>query len=193
MVSDASADRHYWEDWYATVAAPAIPSQFAVMIAQHFSGRVDRVLDLGCGNGRDTQLFTAFAQVVGVDRSANAIRMARQAVPSASFKVGSVEHVSGGGLLYARFFLHAVEESVEDSLLDTLEGGWHVALEYRTLADESGMKVTGPHYRRYIDTDRLVQKFEGVGFRVEYRIEGRGMARWGADDAHVGRLILVRE
>jgi cyclopropane fatty-acyl-phospholipid synthase-like methyltransferase len=43
-----------------------------------------RVLDLGCGDGTKTKLLAEFAQVVGVDVSAEQIRLARSAVPEAS-------------------------------------------------------------------------------------------------------------
>jgi ubiquinone/menaquinone biosynthesis C-methylase UbiE len=44
-----------------------------------------RVLDLGCGDGGKTKLLAEFAHVVGVDVSAEQIRLARTAVPEASF------------------------------------------------------------------------------------------------------------
>lgn len=43
-----------------------------------------RILDLGCGDGMKTKLLAEFAQVVGVDVSAEQIRLAQAAVPEAS-------------------------------------------------------------------------------------------------------------
>jgi SAM-dependent methyltransferase len=49
------------------------------------------VLELGCGNGRDTAaLVTAGVQVVAVDRSARAIEMARAAVGNAQFHIADI-------------------------------------------------------------------------------------------------------
>jgi tellurite methyltransferase len=64
-----------------------------------------------------------------------------------------------------------------------------VAFEFRTPDDVALPKVTPDHYRRPVDPDMLVDKLEGRGFTVTYRVEGRGMARWGDDDAHVCRLM----
>jgi len=44
-----------------------------------------RVLDLGCGNGSKTKRLAERFQVVGVDASAEQLRLARAAVPEAAF------------------------------------------------------------------------------------------------------------
>jgi SAM-dependent methyltransferase len=54
------------------------------LLREHTGDRC--VLELGCGNGRDTAVLRAAGlRVVGVDRSPGAIAQARRAVPGASF------------------------------------------------------------------------------------------------------------
>jgi SAM-dependent methyltransferase len=180
----------YWDGFYRAGVAPTIPSQFAVFVATEVRD-VPRVVDFGCGNGRDTGVLAAIGPTVGVDASADAVAVAQARHPQLEFRVGSAEQVDGEGLLYARFLLHAVPEPVEDALIGRLEGRWTVAFEFRTLQDD-GPKMTGDHYRRPVDPDRLTVKLEGAGFTVDYLIAGRGMAKWGRDDAHVCRLLASR-
>jgi SAM-dependent methyltransferase len=182
----------YWDGWYQSGATPNIPSQFAVMVASEMAGRVPRIVDFGCGNGRDTALLDQVAPTLGIDSSAQAIAAARAAFPSGTFRCGSVEHIQGKGLLYARFLLHAIPEEAEDRLLDSLRGRWAVAFEFRTPEDVARPKVTPDHYRRPVDGDMLCAKLVEREFTVTYRVEGRGMAKFGNDDAHVGRVIAER-
>jgi tellurite methyltransferase len=178
----------YWDGWYQNGGAPVVPSQFAVMVAQH-AQNVARIVDFGCGNGRDSLLLDTVAPTLGVDASPEAVRVAAERLPHIRFVCGSVEKVTGEpGLLYARFLLHSLTEEVEDMLLDRVRG-WQVAFEFRTPEDVPLPKVTPDHYRRPVDPDLLVDKLEGRGFTVTYRVEGRGMARWRDDDAHVCRLM----
>jgi tellurite methyltransferase len=182
----------YWDGWYQSRATPVIPSQFAVMVAAEFAGRVPRIVDFGCGNGRDTVLLDQVAPTVGIDGSAEAVAAARLRFIDGTFVHGSVEQVQGEGLLYARFLLHAVPETVEDALLDRLDGCWHVAFEFRTPEDAGRPKVTPDHYRRFVSVEDVVGKLEARGFTVTYVVEGRGMAKFGDDDAHVGRVLAKR-
>ncbi len=51
--------------------------------------RVERALDIGCGNGRHAELLTAHAtEVVGVDVSGALLSVATDRVPSAAFVLG---------------------------------------------------------------------------------------------------------
>ena len=183
---------NYWDGWYQTGTAPQIPSQFAVMVASEFAGRVSRIVDFGCGNGRDTMLLDSVAPTVGIDASEEAVAAAKVSYPDGTFLWGSVEQVQGEGLLYARFLLHAIPEQVEDELLDRLEGRWAVAFEFRTPFDVGRPKMTADHFRRPVLLEALCAKLQARGFTITYSVQGRGMAKFGHDDAYVGRVLAER-
>ena len=48
------------------------------------------------------------------------------------------------------------------------------------------------HFRRYLDHRAVLGRIESVGFRVEYEVEGRGFAKYGEEDALVGRCVVVK-
>jgi SAM-dependent methyltransferase len=182
----------YWDGWYQTGATPSLPSQFAVMVAVEMAGRVDRIVDFGCGNGRDTRLLDQVAPTLGIDASEHAVAAARAAHPDGLYQCGSIERIEGEGLLYARFLLHAIPEPLEDALLDRLKGRWTVAVEFRTPDDIGRPKATPQHYRRPVSVGDVCAKLRARGFTVTYAVEGRGMAKMGADDALVGRVLAER-
>lgn len=201
----------YWESYYAhrSDVARRLPSQFAVFVAGELDGR-HRVIDLGCGDGRDALFFAGYGHdVVGVDASTSAIRGCRDRATAlgldAAFVVASIEEpglaervrgAAGPRIVYARFFLHAIEAEEEASLLELAaaicDAGDLLAVEYRTIRDASGVKVTDAHFRRFIMPATFEASALDHGFDVVYSVEGFGFAKYREDDAYVARTIFRR-
>jgi hypothetical protein len=69
-----------------------------------------------------------------------------------------------------------------------------LALEFRTILDQSREKVTASHYRRYIDASHLAHHLtQEFGFSVSYFAEGTGFAKFRSDDAYVARLLFLKD
>lgn len=207
---EGEARSEYWDEYYAARASDGrrLPSQFATFVAGEL-GRPHRIIELGCGDGRDAMFFATYGHdVVGVDGSKTAIAACRTLAEKLGLTAtfvharidapGLAERVRGEGprLVYARFFLHAITEAEEEALLDLaseLTGpGDLLAVEYRTIRDLSGTKVTASHYRRYILPAAFEARALGRGFDVIYAVEGFGFAKYREDDAYVARTLLRR-
>jgi hypothetical protein len=65
-------------------------------------------------------------------------------------------------LVYARWFLHAVEEYIEDALLEWCKGT--IFLEFRIVGDW----VDKTHVRRLINQNELLSKMEKMGYEIMY-------------------------
>jgi SAM-dependent methyltransferase len=207
LISDRSG---YWEQYYGTSRVPpSIPSQFAVFVASELNGQY-RVVDLGCGTGRDALYFSQLGHtVVGVDGSDVAIHgcqaasarqgLTAQFVHSSISEPGLASAIPQSDLptaVYARFFLHALTDAEEQAFLKLAAAltapGDLLATEYRTVRDSSGVKVTGAHYRRFIKPASFQANASAFGFDADYTVEGYGHAKYGADDAYVARELFVR-
>ena len=205
----------YWNGYYGRAVAGFVarPSQFAAF----FVGEIDpgsMIIEFGCGNGRDSLFFAqAGFQTIGVDGSSAAVEGCAAAAGElglghARFLCSRVEDPALGGriadlagpsaprALYARFLLHAITQDQEDALLATAAGlcrpGESLAVEFRTRRDEAQAKVTGAHYRRFIDPLHLIANAGRHGFATRYFVEGFGYAKYKADDAHVARCLFSR-
>jgi SAM-dependent methyltransferase len=204
----------YWRQFYREHRIVG-GSSFAEFVAGRLpAGRT--VLEFGCGTGRDSIFLAKLSHTVAAaDLSPEAIARAEEArreagVENARFEVldvSSREAVArflaacglGGAdatqvAVYLRFFLHSIDESIEDALLgnlvDLLPGGFTLYAEFRTTRDRELPKVYGEHSRRYIDEKAFAAKLTGTwGFDVDHLEAGRGLAPYRDEDPHLARII----
>lgn len=203
----------YWASYYASRTTSnnsrLIPSQFATFLAGEL-GRPHRVVELGCGSGRDALFLAGYGHdVLGVDAAEPAVQgcteLARTLQIPARFLVGAVDDPalaqrigpsSTPTVLYARFFLHAITDEEEVGFFDLAEtvttSGDLMAVEYRTVRDMAQQKVTAAHFRRYLQPTAFQLRAAQRGFEVEYAVEGFGFAKYDQDDAYVARVMLRR-
>lgn len=208
-----TGDKH-WDKYYGTggqVAAPLAPSQFAAFVLAEIRAPETRLVDFGCGNGRDALFFAHHgASVIGVDASEVAIDSCRQRAPeNAIFLCHSVDDPVLPGLvqdalneiapnretvLYARFFLHAITRELQNAFLAAcraiLGNQGRCFFEFRTDRDQFQTKITPSHFRRFIPPLEFLGDARAAGFDVAYFVEGFGFAKYRQDDAHVARFVL---
>ena len=206
---DAKAD--HWANFYRSgnATAPVYPSQFAAFAINELSD-IDGIVEFGCGNGRDSHFFASNGvPILALDAAETAIalciarnqhRHARYVANRASKARAEVEGFVAGKnriAVYARFFLHAIDAKEQHAFLamtrQAIPAGSVLLLEYRTTDDAGGDKVFGhDHYRRYLDHLGVLSAVTAAGFDVRYQIEGRGLAKYGNEDAMVGRCVAVK-
>ena len=215
-LAERSESGSYWDGYYRLGSAPELPSQFALFVANELATgvlpRFAGIIDLGCGNGRDSMFLAGQGhRIAGLDRSAAAIESCRKRLDEAdpvcqaraTFAVGSADETGladlaasfdGPVLIYSRFFFHAIDDDAESAVLERVgmilraKGGM-LATEYRTLEDQCGTRETTAHYRRYIDPARFLERLEAFGLGLVWSAQGRGMAKYRDDDAHIARMI----
>ncbi len=208
-VRDQHSDRgraEHWDSCYAAGAAPSDPSPFAVHVRQHMSGGERDLVEVGCGNGRDSVYFaqTGLA-VTAIDASPVAIEFCRETHDAEiAFRHGRLEEAdlpSGAfDAVYARFVLHAMtldeEQVFHPAAARLLRPGGRLYLEARSIHDPLARKgeVLSPterihgHYRRFIVAEELTARVAEAGLEVESVVESNGLAVFQDDDPVVVRL-----
>ncbi|MEX0373686.1 class I SAM-dependent methyltransferase [Spiribacter roseus] len=206
--------KKYWDNFYEKerLGVEDIPSQFAAFVLSEFSGR-KTVIDVGCGNGRDSFFFARHVpKVIGIDASKSAIESCHKKrehigfgnaefhqvdLSSLDYCLWFFESVSAeleNSVVYARFFLHAIDEEAEENFLKLAkfvsERGGAVAAEFRTHRDEQQQKETSAHFRRYINPLEFMENARSAGLSLSYFTEGFGLAKYKSDDAHVARFLF---
>ena len=213
----------YWNRFYLGAAAQdaeiSRPSLFASTVAQDLPTSA-RLLDVGCGNGRDAAFFASLGHhVTAIDYSEQAIAAFEGDREGAASSVSAerlnlydvpkvhafqLEHRGEFDAVYARFLLHAISEVAELTLLDlaaaTLRAGGHLHLEFKV--GEAGGTVVGRdighdeymagHYRRLVSSDAVKENARAAGFSVAHLSLGTGLAPHGPEDPTVCRMVLRR-
>lgn len=206
--------QEYWDKYYQESKIGGIPSQFATFILNEYHTR-DRFIDLGCGSGRDSFFFAAHGKkVLAADGSQIAIQSCQEKAKASGLKDISFEQLDfssndscdqfakrhgndwAESIIYARFFLHAIDEGEERRFLELskalLSKSGRLCVEFRTDRDELQRKVTASHYRRFINPIDFIKTLHVHSLKVDYFCEGFGMAKYQKDDAHVARFIVSR-
>jgi SAM-dependent methyltransferase len=210
-----NSQRDYWNSYYRSSNVPALASQFAVFMLGEFTPAA--VVDIGCGNGRDSLFFADRGlPTIGFDRSQAAVNLCQERADTQgwrhatfrSFDVGDASlgetaitllrerGIQGPVMLYARFFVHAITDEEESALLrhcriilDAFDGIF--GAEFRTSRDRAQEKVTADHFRRFVAPSAFVANAARFGLAPVYAVEGFGMAKYKTDDAHVARVLLA--
>ncbi len=198
----------YWDDFYREKTKGfRLPSQFAAFALSEFPS-IQHVLEFGCGDGRDAMFFALYGrQVTAYDSSVEAVKSCRLLdvndqvnfdvfqVSNRSALIAVAKHREEPRLIYARFFLHAL--STQDRLTflqclpDLMGDSGAVALEYRTVEDMRLPKTFGGHHREYVDHEQICSTLEALGLKIRYQSQGTGYAKYGDEDAIVGRCIAT--
>ena len=200
----------HWGSFYSEDAAPKKPSPFAEAVAAALAPAT-RLIEVGCGNGRDACFFARQGhQVTAIDRSPEAIEVARCDGSSARFVAGMLPALredlgSRFDAAYCRFVIHAMPLAEEEELLDSIAGvlapGGRFFIECRSIKDPMSRlgEVLSPterihgHYRRFIILDELRERLTKRGLVIENAIESNGLAVHGDEDPVVIRITARKD
>jgi tellurite methyltransferase len=200
-------DKKYWNDWYANHRGAMNETPFSRFCLGFFYPS-KRLIDVGCGNGRDSFFFARKGfDVLGVDYSKVAISQDQKTIEMKNLTFlecafsNLKNYESKFDYFYSRFSLHANDETAQHSLLNwecnNLNTDVLVCIEARSIMDEISHegKQLGhranytDHYRRFIVFEELVEELNEVGFEVLYKIQSNGLAIYKDEDPVVIRII----
>jgi adenylylsulfate kinase-like enzyme/SAM-dependent methyltransferase len=214
-VNAETGRRQYWDSYYKKRCAPIAPSSFAIFCSENYLTDHCHLLEFGCGNGRDSFYFAKNHRVTAIDESgvvveANRVRALQEGMMSMDFIHGQYGMPLSGlpvqvDAIYSRFVIHAMPEEAETRALEEswrlLKAEGRLLLEFRTTLDplmKKGERISETerktdHYRRFVDFSTFCNKVTSLGFSLDYKIEKRGLARFGNDDPVVGRIVAVKK
>jgi len=207
----------FWDEYYALKKGVDFPSPFAEFCLGNYIQKNSRVLELGCGNGRDAFYFSQNEiSVLGLDSSSVAVTacndrvMGTELMERLRFSVADFTEIEryyqeGMNIIYSRFSLHSVTEDAESSILlktyEILPRNGLFLTEVRTILDElfrQGKKIgekefVTDHYRRFIESSEFLKKCLSMGWKVKYFTENRGLASYKNEDPTVARFVLMKK
>lgn len=203
-------DKKYWIEYYKKDDAPKQPSYFAMDIADMLHPN-KKMLELGCGNGRDSIFFSEKGiYVTAIDQAESSINnlskkysdikfVADDFVSTEQFNIDTYDYI------YSRFSIHSINSEQENILLNkaykSLNKGGKIFIEVRSIKDEfygRGKKIGKNeyiyqgHYRRFIDKNEIEKNMKEIGYKIELLIEDKGLAVYKNQDPVVIRIIASK-
>lgn len=209
-------DRLYWNSFYKKGNVRSEPSKFANYILK-FVKDGKKLLDLGCGNGRDSLFFASRnLQVVGIDNSEEVINMLREVNTKGNalfvcddFTMSSTLYQQQYDYCYSRFTLHAINEKQQENLLKNVYNSLKVSsdsgyffIEVRSVNDDLYEKgepagknayVYQGHYRRFMIIEELEMELRECGFSIIESIEEKGLAPFENQDPYIIRIVAKKQ
>lgn len=202
------SDKEFWEDFYSNKKGTLEPSPFAIFVHKEI-GLKGSILELGCGNGRDSLFFSEQAMdVFGLDQCQTTIsRLNELAKENCRFEVKDFTALGDLGSfdnIYSRFTLHSVNRVQATQTLHwaykSLVTGGKFCIEVRSTKDKlfgQGTEVekdafVTDHYRRFVRIDELREELEQIGFTIELSIESKGLAVYKNEDPSVIRIVAIK-
>jgi ubiquinone/menaquinone biosynthesis C-methylase UbiE len=203
----------YWNEYYDCNVTNKKPSNFAKFIKKNYIKKNTTLLDVGAGDGRDSFYFTKYAKYIfAIDKADTAISKNKLKAKKLNIKNILFNKLQSNkinilkkkkiDIIYARFFLHAINEANENMFLNNIKKYFKhniiTTLEFRTNRDvlrKKGKKISineryTDHYRRFIDINNFKKKLEKMKFKILYIKSGIGLSKNLSDNPHLCRIVF---
>lgn len=214
--------QEYWDDYYSRKVYKDVwslePSPYCLYVSQ-FVNEQTKLLEIGCGNGRDTYHFATLTNHVNsIDYSKKGIELCKDIAAQKGFTISFqvldlyknedilryIENLNTEiDILYVRFLVHAISLKGEANLITLMENllakSGKAMLEFRTLGDSRAQVGTAisvneredGHYRRFIDPSEFKKRVEKHGkLKVSSYEVSDEFAVFGNERPEVCRMII---
>jgi ubiquinone/menaquinone biosynthesis C-methylase UbiE len=206
-------DKAYWLNFYNNAMKINTPSPFAqFLIENDILKETKLIVELGCGNGRDSVFFAKNdKQVIAIDQCENTTEKLNQIKNIESFSSDFTRLPSFSDrplaidTVYSRFTMHSVnldgEDRTLDWIFDNLKSQGLFCVEARTIKDDicgkgedkgNNIWFYNGHHRRFIEADVFKEKLKTIGFEIVYFEEQKGFAKYKDSDPIVLRAIVKK-
>jgi SAM-dependent methyltransferase len=176
---------NFWKkyDWQKVTLAPSSFSEFCLPYMKLKSS----VLDICCGNGRDSKYFKS-----------NKMKVSSFDHETLNLfdKISKFNYDQFFDNVYCRFVLHSVPEHIEDYILinsnHVLNTGGLLFIEVRSDKGVLSSKID-KHYRRRIDKEKLLEKLFYLNFEILFETESDGLSIYNRENPVLIRVVAKKK
>jgi len=204
-------DFNYWEQYYLKQNAELMPSMFAHYVANLLKNKHADILELGCGNGRDSVFFAKQGHNVdAIDQCYNEICFLMNQyknIENLDFICDDFTDMVDDKLydvVYSRFTLHSVSDEQEKHTLQwayrNLKKDGLLCIEVRgqkneiykmgeAVENEEDAFIYNNHYRHFLNFNNLCDDLKKLGFFLDFAAEDKGFAPFNGQNETYIRVI----
>ena len=213
-------NKKHWNKFYLRKQSRK-PSTFARFINKKFLKKnlgEKKLIDIGCGSGRDSFFFAKkIYSVTSLDKSNLIIKNNNYFAKENNFvnvnfirsdvNKKNVLNKKKYDYIYLRFFMHAIDYFTQKKLFKLLnriskKNSSLLMFEFRTINDPlinkgkiiSKYERINNHYRRFINSKDFIKEImKIIDCKLIYKYEGRGISKVKKDNPHLCRLVFKRK
>lgn len=204
---------NYWDSYYSTKENNLVwskePSSFVKFVDPNLS-KHQTILDVGCGNCRDSDFFQINGHTVTlIDGSKESLNYCNKNFEEKyhlnienTYEVINFikNHKKTYDIIYSRFFLHSISEIgqlnfflISNKLIKN-DGSIYIELRVKNHTNDNMeyFENTDDHYRRIQQIDNLLCHINLFNFSISSVDIGTNMAQYLKENPHISRLILKK-
>lgn len=174
---------NYWKQFYKTKHTDT-PSSFAKWVSNMIP-KSDIIIELGCGNGRDTYYFGKLGySIIGIDEAIQPknkynVKFIQSNIKKLFFKKCKYD------VVYSRFFIHSIDDDMINNILRWTKK--YFIAEFRAAEDKPILYPE--HYRNLIDGNEFIKKMITNKFDIIYYIKSNNLAQYKSENPIIIRMI----
>ena len=178
----------YWNDFYKKFDI-SDSSNFSKYIVNFFKNTENlKLLDSGCGNGRDSYFLSSKFYVTGVD---NAFKPENK--KNCNFVLDDFIKYNKDDfdIIYSRFTFHSITNEEHSKFLKSItKPETYLCIETRSDKDKLNKKVHGDtHYRNFTNKDYLINLLKENNFEILSTTQDSGFSVYKGEDPICIRVI----
>lgn len=186
-------ERAYWRKFYEGRKEILQSSDFCGFVMDRLQDNtgINKVLDCGCGDGRDTRVLAQRYTAHGIESCG----FVPESNGTYAFSVGDFTTIdkSPYQLVYSRFTFHSITNEQQEIFLKSIRSGTIVAIETRSDKGEVEHVHHGKnHYRNFTNLQYLKNLLEENQFSIDYIFEGRDIAKYKDENPVCIRVICTK-
>ena len=206
---------NYWDNFYIKKNKIKESSFARFVLNKVRKGRMKKsLIDIGCGNGRDSIFFSKNNfHVTGIDISQKAIKknllFKNKNLSFIKFDIEKNKTSKKFDIIYCRFFLHTIDENGETKLLHLInkikKKNSLVCFEFRNLKDQIFKKYKKRkhnqivefekgHYRRMINPIMFLEKcVKIIKCKMIYYKSSKNLSIVKYDNPNLSRMMFINK
>ncbi len=206
LITYMTDSKTYWNKFYRDTLVVKRSSNFSLFVIKKIKKNSDMLLDVGCGNGRDTFFFIRNkVKTFGIDQSSTIINennKIKKVFFNINFCKKRIILKNKFNVFYARFFLHSITLIEEKKFFKNIKLNSRpesrIFLEFRTDKDpliKQGTKISKyerftDHYRRFINVTAFEKRVKNEKFDILFLKTSNKFSIFKDDKPDICRVIL---
>jgi tellurite methyltransferase len=186
-------EKNYWNVFYSKFNLLE-SSDFAKFVINFIGNKSSlKILDCGCGNGRDSYYLALQNknEVVGIDNSFKPENNENCKFIQDNFVTFNKENFD---LIYSRFTMHSITNKDQVDFLNSIKNKDTIlCIETRSDVDINESRYHGDtHYRNLTNYKYIINLLESLNFEIIYKQESKGLAIFKNENPTCIRIIAKK-